>query len=173
MQQITQSIRVQAYHAKTSYCFYGALSTFCCPPNLPNNTTPYDSGARGVTIAAHTPQCLASPLTRSNLCLTRKQNRNCLTTCDFKELNGGAGEARTPDLRFRNLMDIPHPVCFQSIQFGHSPALSGLVGRRTCNAICNALSEPIGFLTSGKTTGVATKPLCGGLTQKVVEHLRV
>jgi hypothetical protein len=28
VQQITQSIRVQAYHAKTSYCFYGALSTF-------------------------------------------------------------------------------------------------------------------------------------------------
>jgi hypothetical protein len=78
-----------------------------------------------------------------------------LNSEQIKELNGGAGEVRTPDLRFRNLMEIPHPVCFQSIQFGHSPALSGLVGRRTCNAICNALSEPIGFLTSGKTTGVA------------------
>jgi hypothetical protein len=39
-------------------------------------------------------------------------------------VNGGAGEARTPDLRFRNLIDIPHRVCFQSVQLGHSPALS-------------------------------------------------
>ncbi len=60
----------------------------------------------------------------------------------INELNGGAGEARTPDLRFRNLIDIPHRVCFQSVQFGHSPALLGLFGRGTCNAMCNVLSEP-------------------------------
>ena len=37
--------------------------------------------------------------------------------------SGGAGEARTPDLRFRNLIDIPYRVCFQSVQFAHGPAL--------------------------------------------------
>jgi hypothetical protein len=30
--------------------------------------------------------------------------------------------------RFRNLIDIPQRVCFQSVQFGHSPALLGSVG---------------------------------------------
>jgi hypothetical protein len=58
----------------------------------------------------------------------------------IKEMNGGAGEARTPDLRFRNLTNIPHLVCFQSILFGQSPALLGLFGRRTCNAICNGIN---------------------------------
>jgi hypothetical protein len=58
----------------------------------------------------------------------------------IKEMNGGAGEARTPDLRFRNLIDIPQGVCFQSIQFGHSPALLGLFGRGICNAICNGIN---------------------------------
>jgi hypothetical protein len=66
VQQITQSIRVQAYHAKTSYCVYGALSTFGALriyQITPRHTT---LAREGVTIAAHTPQCLASPLTRSN-----------------------------------------------------------------------------------------------------------
>ncbi len=31
-----------------------------------------------------------------------RQNQQGVTFRDFKELNGGAGEVRTPDLRFRN-----------------------------------------------------------------------
>ena len=50
----------------------------------------------------------------NRIMLTIKQNRNCLTPCDFRELNGGAGEARTPDLRFRNLIDIPIVFVFNS-----------------------------------------------------------
>ena len=48
----------------------------------------------------------------------------------INELNGGAGEARTPDLRFRNLIDIP-PSCLFSIRSVWSqPCSSGLVRAR-------------------------------------------
>jgi hypothetical protein len=52
----------------------------------------------------------------------------------------GLGEVGTPEQRFRNQIEILHRVCFQSVQSGHSPALLGLVGRGTCNAICNGIN---------------------------------
>ena len=49
-----------------------------------------------------------------------------------------------------NLIDIPQRVCFQSLQFSHSPALLGLVGRGICSAICNVLD--LVFRSTGELT---------------------
>jgi|ERR1700730_4039951 hypothetical protein len=55
----------------------------------------------------------------------------------MKEITGGAGEARTPDLRFRKCTVLLHLLSFQLVTFGVFRALSGMVGRLSCNAICN------------------------------------
>jgi hypothetical protein len=59
-------------------------------------------------------------------------------SCPQNGLDGGPGESRTPDQRFRNWAVIPQPVCFQCLQFGQLRAVLGLVGSRTCNRSCNA-----------------------------------
>jgi hypothetical protein len=43
--------------------------------------------------------------------LTSGKDRSRATPCILKELNGGAGEARTPDLRFRNSQAGSDPLC--------------------------------------------------------------
>jgi hypothetical protein len=43
--------------------------------------------------------------------ITSHKNLNGATPCILKELNGGAGEARTPDLRFRNSQAGSDPLC--------------------------------------------------------------
>ena len=58
--------------------------------------------------------------------------------CQQKGLDGGPGESRTPDQRFRNWAVIPQLVCFQCLQFGQFRAVLGSVGSGTCNGSCNA-----------------------------------
>jgi len=58
--------------------------------------------------------------------------------CQQKGLDGGPGESRTPDQRFRNRAVIPQLVCFQCLQFGQFRAVLGSVGSGTCNGSCNA-----------------------------------
>ena len=62
--------------------------------------------------------------------ITSDKNLNSATPCILKELNGGAGEARTPDLRFRNSQAGSDPLCkLLIISVGStSYALHDLVG---------------------------------------------
>jgi hypothetical protein len=66
-----------------------------------------------------------------------RESRNS-NMCKHNGLDGGPGESRTPDQRFRNWAVIPQLVCFQCLQFGQFRAVMGLVGSRTCNRSCNA-----------------------------------
>ena len=54
-----------------------------------------------------------------------------------EQRNGGPGESRTPDQRFRNWAIIPQRPCFQCLQFGQFRAVLGLFGSGTCNKSCN------------------------------------
>src|ERR1700751_518621 len=66
-------------------------------------------------------------------------------SCQQNGLDGGPGESRTPDQRFRNRAIIPQLVCFQCLQFGRFRAVLGLVGSGTCNGSCNLKIEGRSF----------------------------
>jgi hypothetical protein len=99
-------------------------------------------------------QSRCSPVEEPETCSEKRSNRrNMQRTCNglnllcesqdsnmcrLNGLDGGPGESRTPDQRFRNWAIIPQRVCFQCLQFGQCRAVLGLFGSRTCNRSCNA-----------------------------------
>ena len=70
--------------------------------------------------------------------LSLEWERRNSNMCKLNGLDGGPGESRTPDQRFRNWAVIPQLVCFQCLQFGQFRAVLGSVGSGTCNGSCNA-----------------------------------
>src|ERR1700720_2587299 len=86
-------------------------------------------------------------------------------SCQQNGLDGGPGESRTPDQRFRNWAIIPQRVCFQCLQFGRFRAVLGLVGSGTCNGSCNIKIEGRS-LSSSSSRGPAA--FCDGWCESLL-----